>query len=136
MKRRLVLINPEVRARAIDAVREAPEGWEVVVKPATRSLDQNDRFHAMCSAIAKSGLVWAGKPRTAQQWKVLLVSGHAKATGGDVEIIPGLEGEFLNVRESTALMSKSRTSSLMEYVAAFMAAHEIEDEASPSFGTC
>jgi hypothetical protein len=64
---------------------------------------------------------WAGKPRDASAWKVLLVSGHAIATKETAEIVPGLEGEFVNIRESTALMSKSRGSSLIDYSEAFLA---------------
>ena len=79
----------------------------------------NAKFHAICSDLAKSTIEWAGKKRTSSEWKVLLVSGHAVATKEGSEMIPGLEGEFVNVRESTALMSKKRGSSLIEYATAF-----------------
>lgn len=75
--------------------------------------------------IAKSGIEWQGKKRTAAQWKVLLVSGHAMATQEGAEIIPGLEGEFVNIRESTALMSIKRGASLIEYTLAFCAMHGV-----------
>ena len=93
----------------------------VTVRPLTRSLEQNDKFHALCSDIAKSGVKWMGKERNAKEWKVLLVSGHAIAEGRDAEIIPGLEGEFINIRESTAQMSVRRSSSLIEYTLAWCA---------------
>ena len=99
---------------------------EVVVRPAKRSLDQNALFHAVCEDIAKSGIEWAGKPRDAAQWKVLLVSGHAAATKEGAEMVPGLEGEFVNLRESTAKMTKARSSSLIEYALAFCAQNSIE----------
>lgn len=89
------------------------------IKPETRTNDQNAKFHAICGDIAKSGTKWAGKPRTAQQWKVLLVSGHAVATKEDSEIVPGLENEFVSIRESTALMSIKRGASLITYTLAF-----------------
>ena len=91
-------------------------GWEISIKvsPKKRTDGQNERFHAICRDIAKSGLQWAGKPRTAVQWKVLLVSGHAIATGEGAEMVPGLENEFVNIRESTAQMSVRRGSSLIE----------------------
>ncbi len=34
-------------------------------------------------------------------------------------MVPGLEGEFVNIRESTALMSVKRGSSLIEYATAY-----------------
>ena len=97
----------------------APDGYTVTVAPPKRTDGQNERFHAICGDIAKSGLAWAGRPRTAAQWKVLLVSGHATATKEGSEMVPGIEGEFVNIRESTAQMSVRRGASLIEYATAF-----------------
>ena len=121
-----VMAHEIARNRALDAVKNAPEGWQVIVKPATRTTEQNAKFHALCSDIAKSWMKWAGKERTAAQWKVLLVSGHAIATSEGAEIVPGLENEFVNLRESTALMSKKRGASLIEYTLAFCTANSIK----------
>jgi hypothetical protein len=130
-KQIFILAHAEARRRAVAAVAEAPAGHRVVVQAAGRSLDQNAKFHGLCADIARSGLTWAGKRRDAAAWKVLLVSGHATATKEGSDMVPGLEGEFVNVRESTASMSKARGSSLIEYTLAFMAQHEIHsiDEA-------
>lgn len=91
----------------------------VEVKPLTRSLEQNAKFHAICSELA--GTVWAGKPRSADEWKVLLISGHAVATKQAIDVVPGLEGEFINLRESSARMSVARASSLIEYAESWLA---------------
>lgn len=120
-KRIFRLAHPEARRRAMACVAEAPDGWRVTVEPQKRSLEQNAKFHALCADIAASGLEWCGKERTAAQWKVLLVSGHAVATKEGAEILPGIEGEFVNIRESTAAMSKRRGASLIEYTLAFCA---------------
>jgi hypothetical protein len=120
------LNHAQARARAVAAIQAAPDGYRVTVQPPKRSLEQNAKFHAICEDMAKAGAVWAGKPRDAAQWKVLLVSGHAVATKEGAEIVPGLEGEFVNIRESTALMSKPRGSSLIEYAIAFCASRGIE----------
>lgn len=133
-KRRFILISPRVRSNAMQALLAAPEGHTVTFAPATRSLDQNAKFHAICMDLAKSGLEWAGKRRDADQWKVLLVSGHTKATAGEVEIIPGLENEFVNVRESTSRMSVARASSLIEYAMAFCASHGVELTETSRYG--
>ncbi|WP_338762093.1 recombination protein NinB [Massilia sp. METH4] len=125
MKRTFILAHEQARQRAAQFCTAAPEGWVVTVSEPTRNLDQNAKFHAIVSDIAKSGLKWGGKPRTAAQWKVLLVSGHAAATNEGSEMVPGLEGEFVNLRESTALMSKKRSASLIEYALAFAAMHEV-----------
>ena len=121
-----IMAHEIARNRALDAVKNAPEDWQVIVKPVTRTTEQNAKFHALCSDIAKSGMKWAGKERTAAQWKVLLVSGHAIATSEGAEIVPGIESEFVNLRESTALMSKKRGASLIDYTLAFCAANSIK----------
>lgn len=123
-KRRIVL-GKLSRPAAHQAIDEAPDGHVMTLAEPTRNAEQNAKFHAICGDIAKSGAQWAGKTRTAEQWKVLLVSGHATATKEGAEMVPGLEGEFVNIRESTALMSVRRSSSLIEYALAFCAMHGV-----------
>lgn len=118
-KQRFILINDRVHRNAVDAVIRAAAGSAVTIGPATRSLDQNAKFHAICTDLARSQMTWAGKRRSAEEWKTLLVSGHTKATEGEVEFVPGLEGEFVNIRESTARMSVKRAASLITYAIAF-----------------
>lgn len=120
------LINDHVRSNAIAAVINAPAGSVISIGPEKRSLNQNAFFHALCTDIAKAGIMWAGKVRDATEWKTLLVSGHTKATDGEVEFVPGLEGEFVNIRESTARMSVRRANSLIEYTLAFCADKGVE----------
>lgn len=128
-KRIFRLVHAEARRRAVAAVQDAPEGDVVTIAEPTRNSDQNAKFHALCSELAKSGLPWAGKPRNLDAWKVLLVSGHATATKEGSDMVPGIEGEFVNVRESTAAMSVRRSSSLIEYTLAFMAMHGVTEAA-------
>lgn len=126
VRRTFVLAHDQARKLAAQACQDEPEGTVVVFRDPSRSLDQNAKFHALCSDIARSDMTWLGKRRTAEQWKVLLVSGHSTATKEGSEVVPGLEGEFVNIRESTAAMSKRRGASLIEYTLAFCAAHEID----------
>jgi hypothetical protein len=118
-KRIFILAHDMARANAKREIDQSPDGYRVTVEEPRRNADQNAKFHAICTDIAKSRFPWAGKPRTADQWKVLLVSGHAVATKEGAEMVPGLEGEFVNVRESTALMSVRRSASLITYALAF-----------------
>lgn len=125
-RQRFILVNERVRHNAAAALMKAPDGFTVAIAPATRNLDQNAKFHAICTDLEKSEMQWFGKRRDADAWKVLLVSGHTKATAGEVDIVPGLEGEFVNVRESTSRMTVARASSLIEYALAFCASHDVE----------
>ena len=85
-----------------------------------RTNEQNKKFHAICRDFARARIKWAGKERNERGWKMLLVSGHSMATTGEEpELVAGLEGELVNLRESTAQMSKGRGSSLIEYALAY-----------------
>lgn len=114
-----ILATPQVRQIACQAIMQAPEGYAVRIGPAGRTLGQNARFHAICGDIARSKYPFQGKPRSSKTWKVIMVSAHATATKEGAEFTVGLEGEVINLRESTADMSKKRSSSLIEYVTAF-----------------
>lgn len=115
-----ILADAAVRQRAADyLLREAPAGWEVLVHPEPMPDSKKRRFHAVCGELAKSGVTWAGKRRTQAEWKSLLISGHAVATGGTVELIQGLEGELIDIRESTSSMDRRRGNSLVQYAEAF-----------------
>ena len=92
----------------------------VEIKETTRNLEQNARFHAMLADISRQ-TTYAGRKLTPQQWKILFISGHAIATGEGADMIPGLENEFVNIRESSAQMSVKRMASLIEYVSAWAA---------------
>lgn len=124
-KQRFILVSPRIRQNAVQALFATPDGFTATFAPPTRSVDQNAMFHAICTDISKSGFEWAGKPRKPEEWKVLLVSGHSVATKQQAEIVPGLEGEFINIRESTARMSVARATSLIEYTLAWCASHGI-----------
>lgn len=97
----------------------------LAIGTATRSDLQNRMFHGICGQVAGQ-IDYMGKKRTAQQWKVLFISGHAIATGLGADVVPGIEGEFCNIRESSANMSIKRMNSVIEYVLAFCAEHEIK----------
>lgn len=118
MKRPFVLINEQARARAIQCVRDAPLGYCVVVGEPTRNLEQNAKMHAVFGDIAKQA-TYLGRALVLPQWKTLLISGHSIATGRGVDMVPGIEGEFVNIRESSASMSVSRMSSVIEYSIAY-----------------
>ena len=127
------LFEPVQAHKAIKTAWRHAKGWlcaggarlVLEVRPETRSDRQNRLLHALFGDVAKQAL-WMGASRTPEQWKLLFVSGHAIATKEGADMVPGLEGEFLNLRESTARMSKARMASLLEYVISWGIDHGIE----------
>lgn len=120
------LISDRVRENAARSLRDADDGAVVSISPPVRSTSQNAKLHALLSDLSKSDVKWAGKRRALDEWKMLCVSGHAIATDEKGEVIPGLEGEFVSIRESTAKMGVRRAASLIEYVMCFCVQNGVE----------
>jgi hypothetical protein len=123
-KRTFVLANMDVRRAVAAYAMTAPDGQFVRFSDPTRSLEQNAKMHACFGDIAKQ-TKYLGRSLVMPQWKTLLISGHAVATGLGVDMVPGIEGEFVNIRESSANMSVSRMSSVIEYSLAYGAQHGV-----------
>ena len=119
-------LNPVTRGDAHRAVLLAPDGHVCEVRPPKRNSDQNRKFHAICRDLAQSPVEWAGKRRTEEEWKFLLVSGHAVVTKRPGEFMLGLEQERMMLRPSTAAMSVGEMTSLIEYAIAWATSHGVE----------
>ncbi len=123
------LVHDAARRLACEAVKAAEQGMVVTIRKPNRSLDQNAKFHAAVSDIAKAKPEWNGIRMDAEDWKALLIVSHAIAAGGtegQLRLVPDLEGNgFIQLRESSARMSVARSSSLIEYTVAWAASHGI-----------
>lgn len=97
----------------------------IEVRSITRSEEQNAKLHAMLGDIAKQK-TFNGKKLSIEQWKMIFVSGHRIATGGQAEMAVGIEGEVINLRESTAQMGVKRMASLIEYISAWSAENNVK----------
>lgn len=125
-KQTFILINDRVRQNALAAFYNADDGAVVTIGPKTRSLDQNAKLHAILTDLAKSPVTWAGKRRSVEEWKALIISGHSVATNHGGEVVPGIENEFVAIRESSASMSVARAASLITYLLAFCDTNGVE----------
>lgn len=112
------LVHDTARQNALQAVKASPDGWVCRLSPETRSEAQNRLLHPLLDDIARQ-CEWMGKRRAMLQWKTIMVSAHAIATKEPSEMVIGIEGEVVNLRESTATMSKARFNSLLDYVLAW-----------------
>ncbi|MDP0125013.1 recombination protein NinB [Glaesserella parasuis] len=117
-KQKYFLRTEQIKNNALEFVKALPidekKPLVIDVKPITRNLEQNAKFHAMCGDIAKQ-VQFNGEWLPLETWKVILISAHAEATKEGSCLVTGLEGELVNIRESTAQMSVKRMASLIEY---------------------
>ncbi len=122
------LRDQRIKNNCIEFIKELPTDDKnplvVKIQPMTRSLEQNSKLHALLSDISKQ-CEFNGKKRNIDTWKMIFVSAHKIATGGQAEMVIGIEGEVINLRESTAQMSVKRLASLIEYVQAWAAENDV-----------
>jgi hypothetical protein len=99
--------------------------YVIEIKAFTRTIEQNAKLHALFGELAHQA-TWAGSKLTAEQWKVLMISAHTIAAKEPCKMVIGLEGEVVNLRESSAQMSVARMISLIEYIHAWGAQNGVK----------
>ena len=120
-RRILVLAHAEARRRAMQAVAEAPEGWRVVVEPPKRNLEINAALHAMLGELADR-VPWAGKLRSIETWKRLMVAAWLRAVGEQVEFLPAIDGHGVDVVfRRTSEMTQAEVRDLLAYIESWAA---------------
>lgn len=127
-----LILHDGTRVEAAQAFVDAPDGYVFSLKPATRTIRQNAFLHALFGLIAKQR-EWYGRRLNAYQWKNLMISAHAVAVGAGVDMVPGIEGEFVNVRESSANMGVGRMNSLLEYVLSWCTTNDVKIPAGKGY---
>lgn len=123
MKRQFILAHPVARQRAIDAVRDAPDGYAVTVAEPTRNLEQNAAMWAALTDLAEQ-VEWYGRYLSAQDWKAVMTASLKK-----LEVVPNIDGTgFVALGQSTSKMSKREMSDLLELIHAFGAERGVNFE--------
>ena len=104
------------------------------LRPETRSDAQNKLLHAWIGEIAKS-IEWAGKKRSGETWKRLLVASWLRARGESVEILPALDGYGIDVVfRHTSTLTKAECSELCDFVIAWATEHGVGQSIDPETG--
>jgi hypothetical protein len=98
---KFVLAHDEARRRAIQAIQQAEQGHVVTIKPPTRSLEANAKFHAMIGDIARQ-FDFHGKRLELETFKRLAIDQFRADTKddfpdewrlvGSFELSPSLDG--------------------------------------------
>jgi hypothetical protein len=120
MSRRLfILAHDQARRNALECVKTAPAGYAVTVAEPTRSTSQNARMWALLTDISEQ-VEWYGKRLTPEDWKAVFSAALRKSY-----VVPGLDGGFVVVGQSTSRMSRRELSDLMELISAFGAERNV-----------
>ena len=107
-------IFPKVKAYLMGGNRLTLE-----IKKQKRSSEQNRLMWAALTDISKQ-VKWHGEVLSPTDWKVMLTAGLRKQRA-----VPGIDGGFVVLGESTSKMSKEEMSELVELALAFGAQHGV-----------
>jgi hypothetical protein len=124
MTKRYVLVHDLARQRALEAIREAPQGFEVLVKEPTRNTGQNAAMWPILEAFSEQ-LEWPVNgvmtKLTPEEWKSLLSAAFRKET----RVAMGLDGGFVMLGERTSSFGKREFSDFLEFLHATAAARGV-----------
>lgn len=107
---------------------------KITVSDADRSVEQNAMLHKLLSDIAKQ-VDHAGKKWNVLIWKRLCTAAWMREAGENAQLIPALDGNGFDViYERTSQLGVKQCASLIEWVQAFGAEHQVKWSARDSWG--
>ena len=113
MRRQFKLVHAEARRRAVEAVAVAQDGYVVEIRPATRTTDQNRLLWALLNDVSDQ-VDWYGNRLSPDDWKNVF-----SASLKQQRAVPGLDGGFVVLGQSTSRMTTKDFSELVELIQAF-----------------
>lgn len=110
MTRRVILNSEFARARAIEIIVQAPDGFVATVAEPKRTGEQNDKMWAMLTdlSVAKP----EGRRLIPEDWKVLMMH----ACGWECQFLEGLDGRPFPKGFSSSQLTKSQMASLITFI--------------------
>ena len=117
----LILVNDQVRQRAVTWCQKAPEGTRLEFKAPKRTLPQNARMWAMLTDVAQQ-VPWHGLKLSPDDWKLIFLD----ALKREVRMVPNLDGNgFVSLGRSSSDLTKEEMGDLMTLIEAFGAQHGV-----------
>lgn len=99
---------------------------KVAITDEDRTAEQNAKLHAMLTDISHQ-VEHAGKKWNVLIWKRLCTASWLRELGENATLIPALDGNGFDViYEKTSRLGVKRCASLIEWVAAFGAEHDVK----------
>jgi hypothetical protein len=109
------LVHHQARLNALEAVKNAPDGWMVQIKEKTRSIEQNALLWSRLEEVSKQ-VDWYGEKLTSEDWKHVFSASLKKQ-----KAVRGIDGGFVVLGQSTSKMTKAEMADLLTLMEAFAA---------------
>lgn len=116
-KQSYFLIDPTRRRNCTEFINSLPTNPDsplvVTIQERTRSLDQNAKLWACLNDISEQ-VNWHGRKLTSEEWKHVFTAALKKQ-----DVVPGLDGGFVVLGQSTSRMTVGEMRDLIELISAF-----------------
>lgn len=116
----ILLIGPIQKQYAKQCIDQAPPDYVCLITKKTRSIMQNARLWAMLTDISRQ-VDWYGKKMSPESWKHVFSASLKKQ-----EAVPGLDGGFVVLGQSTSRMTISEMRDMQELMSAFGAERDVQ----------
>ena len=125
----LRLINEQAKLKAASLLKRTPfkPVYEMVIRQteSERSLEQNDKAHAMLTDIAAQ-VEWHGMKMTKEVWKRLTIAAMLRESGEKPMLIPALDGYGIDIiYEKSSKLGVRKTALWIEWLYAFGAQNKV-----------
>lgn len=122
-KQTFLIRDNRIRQNCIEAIQNLPASTDrplqIIIQEDTRSLAQN-RMLWSCLRDVSQQVVWYGKKLDSDSWKNIF-----SASLKGQETVPGINGGFVVLGQSTSKMRVSEMRDLIELIHAFGAEHNV-----------
>lgn len=122
-KQTYLIRDNRIRQSCIEAIQNLPTNTDrplqIIIQEDTRSLAQNRMLWA-CLRDVSQQVVWYGKKLDSDSWKNIF-----SASLKGQETVPGINGGFVVLGQSTSKMRVSEMRDLIELIHAFGAGHNV-----------
>ena len=117
------LVDQTRKNNAIQYIQQLPtdpkKPLTITIQERTRNLEQNARLWATLRDISEQ-VVWYGRKMDSESWKNVFTAALKRQ-----ETVPGIDGGFVVLGQSTSRMSVREMSELIELMNAFGAEHGV-----------
>jgi len=126
VKQLFILAHSSARANAIQAIKDAPDGYTVEIKPKNRSLEQNRLLHSIFNDLSQQ-CEWMGQKFSPEIWKRLCVAAWLRENNEQPFLIPSLDKKGVDIiYEKTSKLSVTQCTKLIEWCFAFGAEQNVK----------
>lgn len=123
-KQTYLIIDNRIRQNCIEAIQNLPTNTDrplqIIIQEDTRSLAQNRMLWA-CLRDVSQQVVWYGKKLDSDSWKNIF-----SASLKGQQTVPGINGGFVVLGQSTSKMRVSEMRDLITLIHAFGAEHNVK----------